>query len=141
MLNAMAARQILVVADSCYSGTLTRDVVTAIGRARTESERADWYKIMISKPSRVALTSGGLEPVADSGGGGHSLFADLFIKALRANSGAVATQEVYQEIEPAVATRMSQRDMHQVPEYAPIKMAGHEAGDFVFVRPRAATAN
>ncbi len=142
MLNAMAARQILVVADSCYSGTLTRDVVTAIGRARSASEKADWYKIMISKPSRVALTSGGLEPVADTGGGGdHSLFADLFIKALRANSGAVATQEVYEEIEPTVATRMSERDMHQVPEYAPIKMAGHEAGDFVFVRPNATTAN
>ena len=142
MLNAMAARQILVVADSCYSGTLTRDVVTAIGRARSESERAEWYKIMIQKPSRVALTSGGLEPVADSGGSGdHSLFADLFLKALKANSGVVATQEVYQEIEPAVASRMNQRDMHQVPEYAPIKMAGHEAGDFVFVRPRATTAN
>ena len=137
MLNAMAARQILIVADSCYSGTLTRDVATAIGRTRNDTERAAWYKIMISKPSRVALTSGGLEPVADAGGGGHSLFADLFIKALHGNSGAVSTQEVYQEIEPAVATRMSQMNMHQVPEYAPIKMAGHEAGDFVFVRPRA----
>ena len=59
MLNAMSARQILIVADTCYSGTLTRDVATAIGRTRNETERAAWYKIMISKPSRVALTSAG----------------------------------------------------------------------------------
>lgn len=134
ILNAMAARQILVVADSCYSGTLTRDVTTALGHARDDVERVKWYKIMISRPSRVALTSGGLEPVLDSSGGKHSLFAQLFIQALRKNSDAMATQELYQEIEPIVATKTADLKVHQVPEYAPIKMAGHEAGDFVFVK-------
>jgi len=134
ILNAMAARQILVVADSCYSGTLTRDVTTAIDHARSDLERVKWYKIMISRPSRVALTSGGLEPVLDSSGGKHSLFAQLFLQALRKNTDAIATQELYQEIEPAVATRTADLKIHQVPEYAPIKMAGHEAGDFVFVK-------
>ena len=134
ILNAMAARQILVVADSCYSGTLTRDVTTALGHARDDVERVKWYKIMISRPSRVALTSGGLEPVLDSSGGKHSLFAQLFLQALRKNSDAMATQELYQQIEPVVATRTAELKIHQVPEYAPIKMAGHEAGDFVFVK-------
>jgi uncharacterized caspase-like protein len=134
ILNAMAARQILVVADSCYSGTLTRDVTTVIDHARSDLERVKWYRIMISRPSRVALTSGGLEPVLDSSGGKHSLFAQLFLQALRKNTDAIATQELYREIEPVVATRTADLKIHQVPEYAPIKMAGHEAGDFVFVK-------
>lgn len=138
ILNAMAARQILVVADSCYSGTLTRDVTVALNHARTDVERVKWYKIMISRPSRVALTSGGLEPVLDASGGKHSLFAELFLQALRKNTDAMATQELYEEIEPVVATRTADLKVHQVPEYAPIKMAGHEAGDFVFVRRAAA---
>jgi hypothetical protein len=135
ILNAMGARQILVVADSCYSGTLTRSVTAVLTRAQSETERAQWYKIMISKPSRVALTSGGLEPVADSGSGGsHSMFADLLIKTLHGNSSVLSAQEVYARIQPSVSTKTAEAQRQQVPEYAPIKMAGHEAGDFMFVK-------
>jgi len=134
MLNAMSARQILVVADSCYSGTLTRSAAAAIEKTQSDTERVKWYKVMISKPSRVALTSGGLEPVSDSGGGDHSMFANLLIKTLKANEQVMAAQEVYARIEPAIATAGDNTHAHQVPEYAPIKMAGHEAGDFMFVR-------
>jgi hypothetical protein len=136
MLNNMAARQILVVADSCYSGTLTRGVATAISRTQGEAERVKWYKIMISKPSRVALTSGGLEPVADSGGGRHSMFAKLFLQVLQNNASVIAARELYDRIQPAVAT--ASNNFTQVPEYAPIKLAGHEAGDFLFVRRNSA---
>ena len=134
ILNAMAARQILVVADSCYSGTLTRGVAAELNSAQSDTERIKWYKIMISKPSRVALTSGGLEPVADNSGGNHSLFAALLIKVLESNASVLSAREVYSQLEPAVATRMDNYKVHQVPEYAPIKMAGHEAGDFLFVK-------
>ena len=135
ILNAMGARQILVIADSCYSGTLTRNVTAVLTHAQSETERSQWYKIMISKPSRVALTSGGLEPVADSGSGGtHSMFADLLIKTLQANASVLSAQEVYARIQPAVSTKTAEAQRQQIPEYAPIKMAGHEAGDFMFVR-------
>jgi hypothetical protein len=135
ILNAMGARQILVIADSCYSGTLTRNVTAVLTHAQSETERSQWYKIMISKPSRVALTSGGLEPVADSGSGGtHSMFADLLIKTLQANASVLSAQEVYARIQPAVSTKTAEAQRQQIPEYAPIKMAGHEAGDFMFVK-------
>ena len=134
ILNTIAARQILVIADSCYSGILTRGVATAMQRTQSGVDRTNWYKIMISKPSRVALTSGGLEPVADSNGGNHSLFASILLKVLHGNASVMSAQEVYTQIQPAVATKMDDARMHQVPEYAPIKMAGHEAGDFLFVR-------
>lgn len=36
---------------------------------------------MAKKRARVVLTSGGLEPVEDGGGGGHSVFAKHFLNA------------------------------------------------------------
>jgi hypothetical protein len=33
-----------------------------------------------------------------------------------------------------VTAKVQQVDVPQIPEYAPIKFAGHEAGDFFFVR-------
>jgi hypothetical protein len=72
--------------------------------------------------------------VSDSSGGKHSMFADMLLKTLRGNPTVMAAQEVYAKIQPAIATAGDNTHAHQVPEYAPIKMAGHEAGDFLFVR-------
>ena len=74
MLRAIRAKHIMVVADSCYAGTLVR---SAGVRLKTTEARAAWIERMAAKRSRTALVSGGLEPVADSGGGircsrGHS---------------------------------------------------------------------
>jgi hypothetical protein len=89
---------------------------------------------MIAKPSRMVMTSGGLEPVVDSIGGRHSVFAESFPRALRSGPSVISGQELYGTIVAAVSTSTASRDFHQVPEYAPMKMAGHEAGDFFFVR-------
>ncbi len=65
-LRAIRAKHIMVVADSCYAGTLVR---SAGVRLKTTEARAAWIERMAAKRSRTALVSGGLEPVADSGGG------------------------------------------------------------------------
>ena len=70
----------MVVADGCYSGTLVRGSEMA-SRKRT----GDYWKKMARKWARVAITSGGLEPLADKGGGKNSPFAKAFIDALRGN--------------------------------------------------------
>ena len=57
----------MVIADSCYSGTLVRAVTADI---KTAKEREAWLKKVVKKRTRTALVSGGLEPVIDSGGGG-----------------------------------------------------------------------
>jgi uncharacterized caspase-like protein len=134
IINAMSARQILVIADSCYSGTMTRGLPADLAAGQSPEQRATWIRIMIAKPSRMAMTSGGLEPVADSIGGRHSVFAESFLRALRSGPNVVSGQELYTTIVSAVSTTTASRDFHQVPEYAPMKMAGHEAGDFFFVR-------
>jgi len=134
VLNAMTVRQLLVVADSCYSGTLTRSAVGHIEGGVGEDERLKLIRLMVQQRSRMALTAGGVEPVLDSVGGKHSAFAQAFIDLLSANIGVLPGQELFQALQSRVATAAEKVEARQVPEYAPIKFAGHESGDFFFVR-------
>jgi hypothetical protein len=134
ILNAMNVQQLLVVADSCYAGTLTRSSVGRLDAALSETERLKVIQLMARKRSRMVMTSGGLEPVLDSVGGSHSVFAQPFIELLQNNVGVLSGQEMFRLLQLRVAATAQRVDAQQVPEYAPIKFAGHEAGDFFFVR-------
>ena len=134
ILNAMTVRQLLVVADSCYSGTLTRSALGNIEGGVNSDERLKLVGMMAQQRSRMALTAGGIEPVLDSAGGKHSAFAQTFIDLLSSNVGLLAGQEMFQLLQGRVAAAADRLDTRQVPEYAPIKFAGHESGDFFFVR-------
>ncbi len=134
ILNAMAVKQLLVVADSCYSGTLTR---SALGRLEAGVTRQETLKVMqhmARQRSRMVLTSGGVVPVLDGVGGRYSVFARPFIEVLNANVGVLPGQEMFHLLQLRVAAAAQRLDTPQVPEYAPIKFAGHESGDFFFVR-------
>lgn len=52
--------------------------------------------ILSQKNARVVLTSGGLEPVLDAGGGKHSVFAGAFLTALRENDGIMDGTSLFQ---------------------------------------------
>jgi predicted nucleic acid-binding Zn-ribbon protein len=134
ILNSMSVQQLLVVADSCYAGTLTRSSLGRLGAGTSEAERLKVIQLMAHKRSRMVMTSGGLEPVLDSAGGLHSVFAQSFIELLRTNVGVLPGQEMFGLLQVRVAATAQRSDVQQVPEYAPIKFAGHEAGDFFFVR-------
>lgn len=133
ILNVMAAKQILVVADSCYSGALTRSALAHLQTGMTTQEHLNWLRTMAHKRARTALTSGGLKPVLDAGGGGHSVFAEALLEALKSNEGILGGQQLYQEVAARVAYAASSVRFEQVPEYAPIQYAGHEGGDFFLV--------
>jgi uncharacterized caspase-like protein len=133
LLNAMAARHILVVADSCYSGSLTRSSLARLERGMTEEARIAWQTKMAEGRSRTALTSGGLQPVLDGGGGKHSVFAKAFLNVLEANGDVLEGQRLYSEISALVTWAAEAQRFTQLPEYAPIKFGGHESGDFFFV--------
>jgi formylglycine-generating enzyme required for sulfatase activity/uncharacterized caspase-like protein len=124
-LRANSARHILVVADSCYSGTLTRAAVVKVpGNADA------WLDRMATKRSRTALTSGGIEPVVDGGATGHSVFARAMLDALEANDELMAGETLFARLRGPVVVKAS-----QTPQYADIRSAGHDGGDFIF-RPR-----
>lgn len=126
MLRGLRSQHVLVVADSCYSGTLVR---AATVRLKSSRERGAWLKRMRGKRARTALVSGGLEPVVDGGGGKHSVFAKAFIDALRENTGVLEGQVLFDRIKRPVVLNAD-----QTPQYSDIRMAGHEGGDFMFVR-------
>lgn len=125
-LKALAAKHVMVVADSCYSGTLVRGA--AMGARKRNS---DYWKRMASKWTRVAITSGGLEPVADNGVGGHSPFAKAFIDTLRDNDGVIDGTQLFSKMRRPVMLAAK-----QTPQYSDVRGAGHDGGDFLFVRKK-----
>jgi hypothetical protein len=135
ILNAMSARHILVVADSCYSAALTRAAIPRLDAGMSPEKKSEWVKTLLKTKSRTALTSGGMEPVLDGGGDGHhSVFANAFIKELQNNNNFLEGQGLYRNVsaDVVVATERIGKQKVQVPEYAPIDHAGHEGGEFFF---------
>jgi hypothetical protein len=133
ILNAMAARHVLVVADSCYSGALTRSSLARLERGMTAEARIAWQTQMAKGRSRTALTSGGVAPVLDGGGGKHSVFARALLNVLAKNEDVLEGQRLFTELSALVTWAAEAQRFEQLPEYAPIKFAGHESGDFFFV--------
>jgi hypothetical protein len=134
MLNLMAVKHLLVVADSCYAATLTRSSSGRLEAAMTEEELNRAVQNLANKRARLVLTSGGVEPVLDNTGGAHSVFAQIFIETLEANDGVLLGRDVFQRVQLRVNAIAQRWAVPQVPEYAPIKYAGHEGGDFFFLR-------
>lgn len=131
-VRAIHSMHVLIISDSCYSGTLTRDADASIN----PRELSVFITKMIKSKSRTLMSSGGDEPVADSGGGaGHSVFAGAILQGL----GQIADSQftaaaLFQTIQPRVAGRSD-----QVPQYSLIRNSGHDSGDFVFSKLGAST--
>ena len=121
-IRAMSAKHVLIVSDSCFSGVLTRGIKIA-------EKTPSYIARMTKSKARLALTSGGLEPVADSGGSGHSVFAASFISLLEANQGVLDGTQLFSDLRPRVMV-----NSEQTPEYGRIRKAGDGGGDFLFVR-------
>jgi uncharacterized caspase-like protein len=133
VLSAMSARHVLIVADSCYSGALTRSALAKLEAGMSNEARDHWLKSTAEKRSRTVLSSGGLEPVLDSGGGNHSVFAKAFLDVLASNTEILDGQHLGLEVAARVSYAAANVQAEQDPQYAPIRYAGHEAGDFLFV--------
>jgi hypothetical protein len=139
-VGMFAARKVMVVSDSCFSGLLLRSGSAFLQAAQSEDARLELLRNEAEAKSRVYLTSGRDAPVLDEGGGqGHSVFARSFLDVLRDNSSVLTGRTVFARVEQAVlylsrvATR---RELTQQPDYRPMETAGHVGGDFIFV-PRA----
>ena len=125
-LKRIAAKHILIVSDSCYSGTLTRAAQVDLYSNKT---RLSYIEKLLKKDTRVLIASGGNEPVSDSGGGANSVFARAFIKALKETDRPVFTAE---EIFVGRIKEFVAGNADQTPEYSLIRDSGHDGGDFVF---------
>ncbi|MES9970574.1 MAG: caspase family protein [Candidatus Thiodiazotropha sp.] len=133
ILNTMSAKHILVVADSCYSGSLTRSSMAQLESGMSDEIKTKWLKVMAKTRSRTVLTSGGLKPVLDQGGGQHSVFAKSFLRTLAENESILEAYKLFRNLATEVQQTASEFGIDQIPEYAPIKHGGHEAGEFFFI--------
>jgi len=121
-LQNISARQVLLVSDSCYSGTLTRDA-----KVRRAEVLADPTAVL-EKRSVTVLSSGGEEPVADAGRDGHSVFAWHFMQTLRGVEKLSNGVDVYERLTGSVTNEFPQE-----PQYGEALGSGHErGGDFLF---------
>lgn len=124
MLTGIPAKQMLIVSDSCFSGTLTSEqkIVSSITSKETPAE-------ILGKRSVVIMSSGGEEPVMDEGRDGHSIFAWHLMDKLSKLNSYEHGAEVFDDIKAGVA----QDGIPQVPQYGASKSAGHSTGgDYLF---------
>jgi len=127
------AQHVLIVADSCFSGSFLRRALgeRAIGirpsNAGTTATE-DFFRKMDNHKSRTVLTSGANEPVADGGREGHSVFGYYFLRSLTDPDEKVFTvSELVQRVQKAVAS-----NSRQTPLTGNLEDAGHEDGQMVF---------
>lgn len=128
-VKAIPARHILIISDSCYSGYLTAPRNAKVGITPIDRQRL-LTRVLNSK-SRNLMSSGGDEPVTDSGAPGHSIFAAALMKALSQvdDNAFTASDLFYNYVQPKVGGESA-----QLPQYNWIRNSGHSDGDFVFSR-------
>ena len=131
-LNTMKAKHVMVVADSCYAGTLSTASVARQNLDLSDEDISSWLDVMTDVRARTVLTSGGVRPVLDSGGGKHSVFAKAFVKALKSNNRVIDGNSLFVSILGDVRRDSLAMAYEQVPDYGAIKYSGHEAGEFFF---------
>jgi hypothetical protein len=136
LISQFDARKIMIVADSCFSGVLTRNSILSSGIKIdvNNSKHLKWLTAMSKGKSRTVLTSGGLQPVLDGGGGEHSVFAKHFIAALDNNKSVIDAHTLYNKIFPGVKEDAITLNVEQSPLYAPIKGVNHHSVDYFFIR-------
>ena len=128
-MSQMKAKHVMVVADSCYSGTLSGSSISPL------PENVENEDILFTSrvKARTVLTSGGLQPILDSGGNGHSIFASAFLDVLNENDGVMEGYRLYKAMSQQVSLRSTLKGLKQVPEYSAIKHAGHEGSEYYFL--------
>jgi formylglycine-generating enzyme required for sulfatase activity/uncharacterized caspase-like protein len=119
IIGNMAARHILLISDSCFSGSLlVRDATR-----RADNAFVDWDK----KKSRFVFCSG-KGVVADGKEGENSPFATQILRQLTENtSHHLNIIRLADEVTKAVSFNHAQQA-----ECSPLFQVGHEGGQFVF---------
>jgi hypothetical protein len=124
-LTGIHSKHTLLVTDACFSGDIFRGKTMTIPYENSTK----YYSKMYSLSSRKALTSGGVEPVLDKGKENHSIFAYYFLQALKNNTEKYYDAgQLFDFLKIPVVN-----NSYQTPAYSPIRNAGDEGGQFIFI--------
>ncbi len=126
IIQFIKARHVLLISDSCFSGSLLARVPT--------KEAAGAFKDWIQKPSRHVFVSGG-GLVSDGKAGENSPFAAEILAQLRQNEEEAINIEIF-------ANRVAINVRHnydQLAELSALQGSGHQGGQFVFLKKQTDT--
>jgi hypothetical protein len=125
-LSGIKSKHTFLIADACFSGDIFRGKTLTIPYENSFK----YYNQIYSKPSRSALTSGGVEPVMDGGKDGHSVFTYYLLKSLTNNQNQFFdASQLYNDLKVAVIN-----NSNQTPGFSPIVNTGDEGGQFIFIK-------
>ena len=131
-LKGFAARQVLVLADSCYAGTINPESLAPPPAAATAEARLRERERVARLPARLAMTSGGDAPIVEPGAGNRSLFAGALLAVLEENPGLLGSAELYSRLRQRMEPAAARQGNPQSPTYGVIPGAGDNGGDFFF---------
>jgi len=120
-IREYVADQVLVIADACFSGSLAAPG-TSFEETSSETNAA-------RARSRIVISSGGLEPVLDSGFGEHSIFAQSLLNELSKYDENSTLSTMFDRIRNSVVQYAEQE-----PRLSVMRYSGHEGGTFRFRR-------
>jgi peptidoglycan/xylan/chitin deacetylase (PgdA/CDA1 family)/TolA-binding protein len=122
--EAIPAKHVLFVMDSCYSGL-------ALTRGGVSLPSQNYLNEISRREARQMFTAGGADQqVADNGPNGHSVFTWTLLQGLDGRAdlngdGVITATELATYVAPAVSALS-----HQTPAFG--NMPGTEGGDFIF---------
>lgn len=121
LLAAIPARQIILVSDSCFAGTLAKEKKLKATATLSPDD-------VLRRRSVLVMTSGDEEPVSDEGKDGHSIFAWNLIRAMESAQALTPGFEIWRNVHRGVT-----KEYPQQPQYGAVISAGHvEGGEYLF---------
>jgi hypothetical protein len=128
-VRGLAARHVIIISDSCFSGDLSRDA----GDMSPSDGNLAYIRRMQRAPSRTLMASGSDEPVSDSGSQGHSVFAALLLQTMQSHSEqAFTADDLFVSIRRSVLARSGQSPQYTSLHDSIRASASFDTGDFVF---------
>jgi len=128
-VRGLAARHVIIISDSCFSGDLSRDA----GDVSPSDGNQAYIRRMQRAPSRTLMASGSDEPVSDSGSQGHSVFAALLLQTMQSHSEqAFTADDLFVSIRRSVLARSGQNPQYTSLHDSIRASASFDTGDFVF---------
>jgi len=118
-VDAIKAKHVLLISDSCFSGDFFRG-----HRGKLPEVTDEVVKRAYKLTSRQAITSGGLEPVADEGFGRNSVFSHFLVRTLKKNQKPfLVPSDFYPDIKAGVA-----ENAEQFPRFGSLRDTGGQQG-------------
>ena len=145
MISQISAKHILIMVDSCYAGSSIRGASSnsleedrAFQKKLYEEEESwgkstknytkNYIKKMLNRRTRIAITSGNIEPVVDSYIQKHSLFAYKFLNILKQNENYISSMDLFAQLNKYIISASSQS-----PQMYALNNMGHNDGQFFFI--------